>query len=261
VNKTADEKHYVTMGRLCTLVLYVFAALLSLKLDSAQEAFQVLLSIGAGTGLLYLLRWFWWRINAWCEVVAMASSLLVTLVFFVLGKMGHHYPFAPTLLIEVAFTTVTWLITAFITPETDSKKLMRFYSLVHPAGPGWTRVRKDIEQFLATRSTMAPTHRVPSPVLDYHASDDTPPATEHLSDADICLPTVDADHMGMATVGWISGCVVIWSSLFAIGNFLYGRMQFAWELTGVFVISGLVLLWVINHLWDKTPVTEPVPVA
>jgi Na+/proline symporter len=260
VNKTADERHYVNAGRLCTVALYVIAALLSLQLDSAQEAFQVLLSIGAGTGLLYLLRWFWWRINAWCEVVAMASSLLVTLVFFVLGKTGHHYPFAPTLLIEVAFTTLTWLVTAFITPATDSKKLMRFYSLVHPAGPGWSRVRADIEQFLASRSTMTSTAGEPSfepgSVPDYRASGDTPPATEHLTDADIRLPTVHADHMGMATIGWISGCAVIWSSLFAIGNFLYGRMTPAIELTAVFIISGSVLLWVVNHLWDKVPATE-----
>jgi uncharacterized membrane protein YedE/YeeE len=188
----------------------------------------------------------------------MASSLLVTIVFFVLGKTGHHYPFAPTLLIEVAFTTFAWLVTAFVTPATDSKKLMRFYSLVHPAGPGWTRVRKDIEQFLAARSTMAPTPHQPSPVLDYRASGDTPAATEHLTDADICLPTVSADHMGMASLGWVSGCVVIWSSLFAIGNFLYARYTYAIELTAVFVVSGLVLLWVINHLWDKAPVTENV---
>jgi hypothetical protein len=221
VNKTADEKHYVNAGRLCTFGLYVIAALLSLKLDSAQEAFQVLLSIGAGTGLLYLLRWFWWRINAWCEVVAMASSLLVTLLFFVLGKMGHHYPFAPTLLIEVAFTTICWLVTAFVSPGTTDEQLIAFYKKVHPAGPGWTKVR-----------LMA-----------------------GVSEANAAL---HGDHMGMATVGWISGCVTIWSSLFAIGNFLYGRMTSAFELTAIFIVSGLTLLWVINHLWDKTPVTENV---
>jgi hypothetical protein len=93
-------------------------------------------------------------------------------------------------------------------------------------------------------------------VPDYRASGDTPPATEHLTDADIRLPTVHADHMGMATIGWISGCAVIWSSLFAIGNFLYGRMTPAIELTAVFIISGSVLLWVVNHLWDKVPATE-----
>jgi Na+/proline symporter len=227
VNKTAGEKHYVNAGRLCTVALYIVAALLSLKLDSAQEAFQVLLSIGAGTGLLYLLRWFWWRINAWCEVVAMASSLVITLVFFVLGKSGHHYPFAPTLLIEVAFTTLCWLVTAFISPGTSDEQLIAFYKKVHPAGPGWTKIR-----LLAG-----------------------------VSETDAAL---HGDHMGMAFVGWISGCIVIWSSLFAIGNFLYGRYTCAFELTAVFVVSGVTLLWVINHLWDKTPareiVAEPMPI-
>ena len=71
-----------------------------------------------------------------------------------------------------------------------------------------------------------------------------------MSEAEAAL---HGDHMGMATVGWISGCLVIWSSLFAIGNFLYGRLQAAFILTAIFVVSGVVLLYVINHLWDKKP--------
>jgi hypothetical protein len=257
VNKTAGERHYVNAGRLCTLVLYVLAALLSLKLDSAQEAFQVLLSIGAGTGLLYLLRWFWWRINAWCEVVAMASSLVVTVVFFVLGKMGHHYPFAPTLLLEVGITTICWLITAYVTPATDSLTLMKFYSLVHPAGPGWKKVRRDIVDILGSDRATAPAAEVRAgQVLDYEAGEGAPPATEHLTE--IRLPSGRSDHMGMATLGWISGCITIWSSLFAIGNFLYGRNTSGIELTGAFVVSGGVLLWVISHLWDKAPKEEEI---
>src|SRR5687768_10750648 len=87
LNPTATEKHYVNAGRFCTLLLYVVAALLSTILTSAQEAFEVLISIGAGTGLLYMLRWFWWRINAWCEVVAMLSSFAVSVTFFVIKKL------------------------------------------------------------------------------------------------------------------------------------------------------------------------------
>src|SRR5207237_5090685 len=84
VSPNAGEKHYVNVGRACTIGLYLVAALLSLVMSSAQQAFQILLSIGAGTGLLYLLRWFWWRINAWCEVVAMVSSFLISVAFFIL---------------------------------------------------------------------------------------------------------------------------------------------------------------------------------
>ena len=202
------------MGRVCTLGLYVVAALLSLVLNSAQDAFEVLISIGAGTGLLYLLRWFWWRINAWCEVVAMVSSFVVSVVFFVMKKTGHAQPFAHTVLYSVAFTTICWVVTAFVSSPTSKERLIAFYKKVHPAGPGWTKIRLEAG----------------------------------VSEADAAL---HGDHMGMATLGWISGCLTIWSSLFAIGNFLYGRTILALIITVVFILSGLTLLHVINRLWDK----------
>src|SRR5215207_8775071 len=102
IRPDAEEKHYVAVGRVCTVLLYVVAAFLSLMLESAQEAFEILISIGAGTGLLYLLRWFWWRINAWTEVVAMVSSFAVSLFFFGMRKTGHAFPFADTVLFSVA---------------------------------------------------------------------------------------------------------------------------------------------------------------
>ena len=193
--------------------MYLLAALLSRVLNSAQEAFEVLISIGAGTGLIYLLRWFWWRINAWCEVVAMVSSFTVTVVFFTLKKMGHPMPFAHTVLYSVAFTTVCWVITAFLSEPTSRETLIAFYKKVHPAGPGWTKIR----QAAGVSEAEAARH---------------------------------SDHMGMATMGWLSGCVVIWSSLFAIGNFLYGRTPAALILTGIAVVSGLTLIYVVNHLWS-----------
>ena len=175
-----------------------------------------MISIGAGTGLLYIVRWFWWRVNAWCEVVAMISSFAISVTFFVMKKTGHPLPFAQTVIFSVAFTSVCWLITAFVSSPTSREQLIAFYKKVHPAGPGWTKVRQEAG----------------------------------VSESEAAL---HGDHMGMATMGWISGCVVIWSSLFAIGNFLYGRLQSAFILTAVFVVSGLVLLWVITHLWDKRP--------
>jgi SSS family solute:Na+ symporter len=217
---SASEKHLVAIGRTCTVGLYVLAALLSLKLESAQEAFQILISIGAGTGLIYLLRWFWWRINAWCEVVAMASSFLISITFFIMSKNGHPLPFANSVIYSVAFTSICWLVTAFISKPTSDEQLIKFYKKVHPAGPGWTNVRK----------------------------------AAGVSKAEAAL---HGDHMGMATVGWVSGCTVIWSSLFAIGNVLYARWTFAVELTVVFLISGTVLLYVINNLWDKAPTSDP----
>src|SRR5215831_8678769 len=89
INKNGNEKHYVWMGRLATVGLFICAAALTFVLDTAKGAFDIILQIGAGTGLLYLLRWFWWRINAWCEVVAMVSSFGVSLILLVLAKNGH----------------------------------------------------------------------------------------------------------------------------------------------------------------------------
>ncbi|MEO8522621.1 MAG: Na+:solute symporter, partial [Acidobacteriota bacterium] len=209
-----DERHYVAVGRLCTVGLYVLAAFLSLFLDTAQEAFEVLISIGAGTGLLYLLRWFWWRINAWCEVVAMVSSFTVSVVFFVMRKNGYALPFAHTVLYSVAITTASWLIAAYVTPATSRERLVAFYRKVHPSGPGWSSVRKEAGLTEAEAAALS-------------------------------------DPMGKATLGWISGCLTIWSSLFAIGNFLYGRTPTALILTAIFVVSGLTLLWVTNTLWDR----------
>lgn len=213
LRSSATEKHYVNVGRVCTVGLYVVAALLSTVLNTAQDAFEVLISIGAGTGLLYLLRWFWWRINAWCEVVAMVSSFVVTVVFFCLKKSGHAQPFAHTVLYSVAFTTICWLVTAFVSSPTSQECLIAFYRKVHPAGPGWSKIRK------AASVTEAE-------------------AARH------------GDHMGKATLGWIAGCLTIWSALFAIGNLLYGRIPLALIQTGVFIGSGAGLLYICNTLWN-----------
>jgi Na+/proline symporter len=219
INGDASERHYVNVGRVCTVGLYIVAALLSLVLDSAQDAFEVLISIGAGTGLLYLLRWYWWRINAACEVVAMISSFTISVVFFTMKKTGHALPFAQTVVCSVAFTTICWLITAFVSAPTSRERLIAFYKQVYPAGPGWAKVREEAGVSIAE-------------------------AAQH------------SDNMGKATLGWISGCLTIWSSLFAIGNFLYGRTSLALELTAVFVVSGLTLLYVVNTLWDRDAVVS-----
>jgi Na+/proline symporter len=141
VKPDASEHHYVTVGRVCTVFLYVVAAFLSRLLESAQDAFEVLISIGAGTGLLYMLRWYWWRINAWCEVVAMISSFSISVVFFLMRKAGHPLPFAHAVIYSVAFTTIAWLVTAFVGTQTTRERLIEFYRKVHPSGPGWEPIR------------------------------------------------------------------------------------------------------------------------
>ncbi len=212
VRPQAPERHYVNAGRVCTVGLYVLAAAFSYGLTSAQQAFQVLLSIGAGTGLLYIVRWFWWRVSAWCEITAMVASLVSAAGFPYLQKAGllPALGFAPTTILQVGFTTVCWLVAAYIAPGTDRATLVAFVRKVRPAGPGWNSVRQEAG-----------------------------------------VDTSGGDDLGLATLGWVSGCAVIWSSLFAIGCFLYGRSAMAWTLTAVFVVSGATLLVVINRLWDR----------
>jgi Na+/proline symporter len=133
------ERHYVTIGRLATVVLIVLASALSLWLQNAFQAFQIMLQVGAGTGLIYLLRWFWWRINAWTEIAGMIISFAVALYFqFVHAALG----FAPLsasaqLVAGVAITTTGWLLVTFATAPTDRATLQAFYDRIHPLGPGW----------------------------------------------------------------------------------------------------------------------------
>jgi len=143
LRKSREEKHYVLMGRIITAVLMLLAALLTTVLNTAKEAFDLMLSVGAGTGLIYLLRWFWWRVNAWSEVAAMVSSFLVAVAFFVGGKLGHPVDTSLSLVVTVAATTVVWVVVTFVTAPTERARLVAFYQLVRPAGPGWRSVRAE----------------------------------------------------------------------------------------------------------------------
>jgi SSS family solute:Na+ symporter len=143
LNLAASERHYVAAGRLVTALLMVAAGSLTLVLESARGTFNLLLSIGAGTGLLYLLRWFWWRINAWSEVAAMASSFIVAVGFFIAAKTGHGVADHISLIITVAVTTLVWVAVTYLAKPTNRATLVNFYRLVRPAGPGWNGIREE----------------------------------------------------------------------------------------------------------------------
>ncbi len=140
VNPDASEREQVRVGRVSTVVLMVLASLFALWLDTALQAFQILLQVGAGTGLLFILRWFWWRINAWSELTAMVVSLLVALWFqfahdallpaIELGASGR-------LVTGVLVTTVAWVAVTLLTRPTDDAVLRRFLEVARPGGPGW----------------------------------------------------------------------------------------------------------------------------
>jgi SSS family solute:Na+ symporter len=224
INKTATEKHYVMIGRLATIVLFFSAAAMVFVLDTAKDSFDIILQVGAGTGLLYLVRWFWWRVNAWCEVNAMVSSFVFSILLLVLRKFGIFIPTHYALILTVAVTTISWMLTAFLGPQTDREKLISFYRKVRPFGPGWKAIRRE---------------------------------------AGISEAEAKGSHESfpLALIGWVSGSLTIWSALFAVGNFLYGRTTYALVLLAVFVGSGLVLLRVINRLWAKGPNEERTPAA
>ncbi|HEX6184032.1 MAG TPA: hypothetical protein VFZ44_09155, partial [Pyrinomonadaceae bacterium] len=213
VRTDATEKHYVFAGRVATVLLFVISSALVFVLDTAKDTFDIILQVGAGTGLLYLLRWFWWRINAWSEVVAMVSSFVISVAFLVLEKQGvYSATTSQRLLMTVGFTTVCWVLAAYLGPQTDRRTLVEFYRKVHPSGPGWESIRREagVEKGAVER----------------------------------------ADNIPLAMVGWAAGCAMIWSSLFTVGQFIYGRYGYGLVLLAVFVVSGLILLRVINRLWD-----------
>jgi len=215
IRKDAGEKHYVLAGRMATVGLFFCASGLVFVLDTAKDAFDVILQVGAGTGLLYLVRWFWWRVNAWCEVVAMVSSFIVSAGLLILSKNGVHMSTHIALLITIAVTSLCWLVTAFVGPVTDRQTLIEFYKKLRPFGPGWRRIREEAG-----------------------ISEDEARATH--------------ENIPMSLLGWVAGCTVIWSALFTVGNYLYGRLNYAVMLFGVFIVSGSVLLYVMSRLWSNS---------
>ena len=140
VNPGASERRLVWMGRLATAGLMVFACGVALLLRDALSSFQLLLQIGAGTGLLLLLRWFWWRVNAAAEITAMGVSFAMAALFFFWGRSGTPPPAWQQMLWGVGVTTVCWVAVAFLSPATDESRLREFYRRIQPGGPGWDRV-------------------------------------------------------------------------------------------------------------------------
>ncbi len=136
-----SARHYLWVSRAMAAVLMILCGVFTLALTTASDAFQLLLSIGAGTGLIYLLRWFWWRINAWSEIAAMASSFVIAVALLIARRSGVPISDSMALIASVAFTTVMWVTVTIFTPAADMDTLVRFYERTRPAGPGWKAVR------------------------------------------------------------------------------------------------------------------------
>jgi Na+/proline symporter len=203
VNRNASESQLVLVGRVSTALLMLAAGLISLLLSNALQAFQILLQIGAGTGLLFLLRWFWWRVNAASELTAMTVSFLVAFYFqFIHTMLFQQMPPAwQQLVIGVAVTSVAWLSVAVLGPVTDDETMIGFCRKVRPGGLGWREVRR--------RAAAHGQH--------------LPEETSGLSIGIACMAL---------------GSVAVYAALMATGYFLYGKVALAGLLAAVGVVAG-----------------------
>ena len=189
VKPEATERELVNIGRISTVVLMVLAALLALALSNALEAFQILLQIGAGTGLIFILRWFWWRINAYTEIAGMFISFVVALgLRFVYPALGlPELAGWQELLLGITITTIGWLLVTFNTRPTSPETLEHFYRKTRPGGPGWDGVRRDLEA------------RGELPIVR------------------------NEGQLSLRILAMVIGAVAIYAALFATGFYLYGR--------------------------------------
>ena len=186
INDGEEDRLYVAVGRLTTVGLIIMAGIVSLWLENALQAFQILLQIGAGTGLVFLLRWFWYRVNAWSEMAAMLVSFLVAIYFqFAHTELGFT-PLDPSvqLLIGVGLTTVGWLTVTFLTKPASEETLRTYYAAIRPFGAGWRRVLK-------------------------------------LTSED---PGPEPGGVAAGFLGWFLGLTAVYGTLFGTGFILYGNV-------------------------------------
>lgn len=211
VKPDASDKQLVAVGRISTVVLMLLSALLALALSSALDAFQILLQIGAGTGLIFILRWFWWRINAYTEISAMAISFVVAIFFEVINpKIGLIEIAADQsylkLIYSVSITTVGWLLVTFLTQPEKDEVLLSFYRKVTPASMGWKKVL----------------NRYPS-------------------------EKQEKGQLGTEVGLMITGTFMVYAALFSTGFFIYGNVL-PGAIAAVISIIGAI---VIIRAWKK----------
>src|SRR6266849_3497894 len=184
LRRGASEAHYVRVSRGITLLLVVAAAYVSVQLASISSGWQFVLEVGAGTGSVYLLRWYWWRINAWSEISAMATALVVSVALDRWAPFEGSGPvlFAKSTLATTAATTVVWVAVTLLTPPEPEDVLVRFYRRVRPHAAGWKPI-----------AALAP---------------DVPPTRD----------------LGRNLFAWVLGCAMVYATLFGIGKLCFGQL-------------------------------------
>mgnify|MGYP001083869744 FL=1 len=229
INRNASEKQLVNIGRLSTIFLMAFSALFALFLTNALQLFDIILMFGAGTGLIFILRWFWWRINAWSEISAMFASGMISILlnFTSLSTLLFDHQTNNEIFVEgifpawskfpivVLITSIVWVTVTFLTkPETD-ETLRKFYKKTTPGGPGWARILN------------------------------TFPDTSFIEKENKKKWTVPSGILAM-----ILGCFMVYGAMFATGNFLYGNYKLASGLLllVIFSVFLLIKLWKNNKI-------------
>ncbi|HEU4386295.1 MAG TPA: sodium:proline symporter, partial [Blastocatellia bacterium] len=204
VERTAKERHYVVASQVVTVLLMIVSLIVTYYLGSIGKAWKLLLVTGAGTGTVLLLRWFWWRINAWSEVSAMITAAAVSIFLqTAFPKWDSDVPkeFAYLMLVTVGITTVVWVVVTLLTPADPKEKLIAFYRRARPEGPGWTKI--------AAEAGLSEAHRKGSLVPQF--------------------------------ANWILGCALIYSSLFGIGKLIFKEWVAGLAFVGVAVVSAALI--------------------
>ena len=218
IRPDSSEEHLVAMGRWATAGLMILSAIMAMTiLENATQAFYILLLSGAGSGAIYLLRWFWWRINAWTEIVAMASATIMAFVLVLLVPDAWVETTlldaaAVKLLIAVSFTSLVWIATTYLTKPESMETLIRFYQQVQPGGPGWKKVIDAAEKQDILFSEEQKGWDLPQSLLS----------------------------VALGTLG-------IYAALFSTGNFIYGK--WAWGLGLMFI--SLTSSFLVIRLWRQ----------
>lgn len=222
INPKATEKQMVAVGRISTVVLMVLSALFALLLENALQIFSILLSFGAGTGLIFILRWFWWRINAWSEITAMFASgiLAIALEFtslrpFLFDPESGVFPEWGEYPFLVVVTTAIWLTATYVTQPESTEVLRSFYKRIQPGGPGWSKVVNEAKA----------------------------DGEEIAKDEKWSVP--------QGITAMLLGCVLIYSIMFATGYWIYGRTTSALVLTGIAFVSAFLLIKAWNRMKEN----------
>ena len=212
IKKDASDAHYVKAARISTVLLILLSALVTSQMDTITEAWKYLLAIGAGTGSVYILRWFWWRINAWTEISAMVASLVTSIALQTIFGMDSSDigVFAQVMLITVSVTSVVWLSVTFLTKPESEETLLRFYRKVRPGGSLWKPITK-----LA-------------PEVDTDKG------------------------LGWDLEDWAVGIVMIYSALFGIGKIILGPTSVGIGLLLITALCFLFIRWELNRRGWKT---------